>query len=817
MTYKATLCIEKQAEAGMSKAQDILWFEELKIGDVPVVGGKNASLGEITQNLAREGIPVPPGFAISAQVYRDFISSNDLNQSITYHLDQLAEGKQTLAASGAAIRRLIRGGQFSPAQVNAIGAAYEKLCSRTDKEKCDVAVRSSATAEDLPEASFAGQQESYLNVRGLDSLLEAARLCLASLYTNRAIAYREERGFAHDQVALSVGVQQMVRSDIGSAGVMFTLDTESGFPQVVLINGSWGLGESVVKGSVNPDRFMVYKPFVGNENLRPILERTCGSKLEKMIYAGAVEHHHSDEATIVVETAEEEQKAYVLSDDEVLQLARWGVTIEKHYKRPMDIEWAKDGETGRMYIVQARPETIESQKDCAVLLSYALKEKSRILTQGSSVGSAISAGPVCRLHSPQESEEFPEGAILVTERTDPDWVPVMRKAAGIITNSGGSTSHAAIVSRELKVPAIVGTGNGTEVLKNGENVTIDCAQGSIANVYEGVLKYDTREILLSDIQKTATDIMINVAMPDGAIHWWQLPTRGIGLARIEFIISSQIRIHPMALLHPEKIADEKVLRTIAKMTEGYADPKEYFVDYLATGIAKIAASCYPHPAIVRFSDLKSNEYRGLIGGETFELEEDNPMLGLRGASRYYHDNYREAFKLECAALKRARELIGFNNVIAMIPFCRTPKEADQVLEIMAKTGLVRGEQGLRVYVMCEIPSNVILAEQFAERFDGFSIGSNDLTQLVLGIDRDSSELRYLFDACDDAVKNMVQQVIRVAHEKGRKVGICGQAPSDHPEFAAFLVDCGIDSISLNPDSVVAASELVAAAEKNNAG
>ena len=798
----------------MSHNQNILWFDELKIGDVPRVGGKNASLGEITQSLCKEGIPVPPGFAITAQVYRDFIRDNNLEQTIANQLKRLAEAKQTLAETGSAIRRLIRSGSFSPAQVNSISAAYETLCSKTGKENCDVAVRSSATAEDLPEASFAGQQESYLNVRGLDNLLEAARLCLASLYTNRAIAYREERGFAHAQVALSVGVQQMVRSDIGSAGVMFTLDTESGFPDVVLINGSWGLGESVVKGSVNPDRFMVYKPFVGDKKLRPILERSRGSKLEKMIYAGALEHRHSDEATLVVDTSQKEQKAYVLNDDEVLQLARWGVIIENHYDRPMDIEWAKDGETGFMYIVQARPETIESQKDRAILLSYELKEKSKVLTKGSSVGSAVSSGKVCRLKSPQESEEFPEGAILVTERTDPDWVPVMRKAAGIITNSGGATSHAAIVSRELKVPAIVGTGNGTEVLKNGIDVTIDCAEGSVANVYEGALKYDTKEIHLDDVRKTNTNIMINVAMPDGAVHWWQLPTKGIGLARIEFIISSQIRVHPMALLHPERVRDEKVIKNIRKLTEGYDNLAEYFVDYLATGIAKIAASCYPHPAIVRFSDLKSNEYRGLLGGEYFELEEDNPMLGLRGASRYYHENYREAFKLECKALKRAREILGFDNIIAMIPFCRTPREADQVLEIMSKAGLTRGENGLQVYVMCEIPSNVILAEQFAERFDGFSIGSNDLTQLVLGIDRDSSELRYLFDARDEAVKRMVAEVIRVAHELGRKVGICGQAPSDHPEFAAFLVECGIDSISLNPDSVIQASELIASAENN---
>ncbi len=797
----------------VAKAKCVLWFTELKIEDVPLVGGKNASLGEITQSLQQKGIPVPPGFAITAKVYRDFIEQNKLEEAIALQLKKLSGGEQTLAETGSAIRRLIRSGSFNEIQIAEIKEAYQQLCRETGKENCDVAVRSSATAEDLPEASFAGQQESYLNICGLENLLEAARLCMASLYTNRAIAYREERGFAHEQVALSVGVQQMVRSDIGSAGVMFTLDTESGFRDAILINGSWGLGESVVKGSVNPDKFMVFKPLLKKAGCAPIIERTLGSKLEKMVYANSIDHKHSDEATIVVQTKKKERQSFVLSDEEVLQVARWGVAIEEHYGRPMDIEWAKDGETGRIYIVQARPETIESQKDHAVFLSYELKETSKLLLQGSSVGSAISNGKICRLDNPQDSEDFPEGAILVTDRTDPDWVPVMRKAAGIITNSGGATSHAAIVSRELKVPAIVGTGNGTEVLTEGMQVTMDCAQGSVANIYEGCLKYETREIHVDQVEDTRTGMMINVAMPDGAIHWWQLPTAGIGLARIEFIISSQIRIHPMALLHPEKIKSKKVLAKINELTEGYEDKSEVFVDQLAIGIAKIAASCYPKPAIVRLSDLKSNEYRGLLGGEYFELDEDNPMLGLRGASRYYHENYREAFQLECKAVKRAREELGFDNVIVMIPFCRTPKEADRVLEEMEKVGLKRHKNGLQVYVMCEIPSNVILAEQFSERFDGFSIGSNDLTQLVLGIDRDSNELRYLFDARDEAVKRMVSQVISVAHKYGRKVGICGQAPSDHPEFAEFLVECGIDTISLNPDSFVQGSKHIALAEK----
>jgi pyruvate, water dikinase len=790
----------------MATTDTILWFEDLRIGDVARVGGKNANLGEMIKSLAPKGIPVPPGFAISAQVYRDFLTANGLDQPIDEQLALLAEGKQSLSQTGAAIRALIRGGEFTPNQTQAIGNAYQSLCERLGVPDCDVAVRSSATAEDLPEASFAGQQESFLNVRGLPALLETSRLCLASLYTDRAIAYREEHGFAHHQVALSVGVQQMVRSDLACAGVMFTLDTESGFPDVLLINGAWGLGESVVKGSVNPDRFMVYKPFLDGVR-RPILERTTGSKEEKIIYA-----EDSGKTTLTQTTSAEERAQLVLTNDEVLALAEWGKTIEEHYQRPMDIEWAKGGRTGQMYIVQARPETIESRRDLTVFSSYKLKETSKVLAEGSSVGNAIAAGPVCCLSGPDKGDSFPDGAILVTGRTDPDWVPVMRRAAGIITDSGGATSHAAIVSRELKVPAIVGTGNGSQVLCDGAEITMDCSQGAVGKVYEGALPFDVREFHVDEVAPTRTQLMINVAMPDGALYWWQLPTKGIGLARIEFIISSQIGIHPMALLHPDRISNAEAAKKIAERTRGFADKSEFFMDSLAIGIAKIAASCYPDPAIVRMSDLKSNEYRGLLGGEDFEIEEENPMLGLRGASRYYHPNYREAFQLECQAVKRAREVMGFDNIIAMIPFCRTPGEADKVLEVMAEAGLKRGEQGLQVYVMCEIPSNVILAEEFAEIFDGFSIGSNDLTQLVLGVDRDSEIVAHVFDERDAAVKKMIAHVIEVAHAKGRKVGICGQAPSDHPEFAAFLVECGIDSISLNPDSVIRGSQHIAAAE-----
>ncbi len=797
----------------MSVSKCILWFNEVGLQHLAEVGGKNASLGEMYQQLAEQGVAVPYGFATTAQAFRDYLTANELQQPISDALGELAAGRQSLAATGHRIRDLIRAGAFSAEQREQITGAYLALCEQLQHPDMPVAVRSSATAEDLPQASFAGQQESFLNIRGTDALLEACRECYASLYTDRAIAYREEQGFAHDQVALSVGVQQMVES--AAAGVMFTLDTESGFPDIVLISAAWGLGETVVKGSVNPDRYMAYKPFLERAELNPVIESTVGSKLCKMRYALAddedVGEHGRAEATVTVPTSADEQRSRVLSDSDVLQLARWAQVIERHYKRPMDIEWAQDN-SGQLFIVQARPETIESQKDRSVLVSYKLTEQGKVLLEGSSVGSAIACGPVCVVETPNDVEHFPEGAILVTERTDPDWVPIMRRAAGIVTNSGGTTSHAAIVSRELKKPAIVGCGNATELLHDDMEITISGADGATGKVYEGSLAYECETISLADLPATTTALMINAALPDGALQWWQLPVAGIGLTRIEFIISSQIRVHPMALVHPDKVKDPEVAKHIADLHHGFAQPTDYFVDTLARSVAKIAASQYPRPVIVRMSDFKSNEYRGLLGGEFFELEEENPMLGFRGASRYYHPLYREGFQLECQAIRRAREDMGFDNIIVMIPFCRTPGEADQVLEAMAEAGLERGSAGLKVYVMCEIPSNVILADQFARRFDGFSIGSNDLTQLVLGIDRDSAVLKSLFDARDEAVKRMIEQVIRVAHEQGCKVGICGQAPSDHPEFAEFLVHCGIDSISLNPDSVARASVHVAAAE-----
>ncbi len=789
----------------MGEGNDILWLDRVGLTDLPAVGGKNASLGELQQQLAGQGIRLAPGFATTVNLYHDFLQQNALQPRIDTALAAHADGSSTLAAAGAAIRAAFATADFTSQQAERITATYAELCERCGQPDVAVAVRSSATAEDLPDASFAGQQESFLNVRGSAALLQACRDCFASLYTDRAIAYREQHGIEHHQVALSVGVQQMVES--AAAGVMFTLDTETGFPRVVSISANYGLGETVVKGTINPDRYLVFKPLLEVADKLPIIEKTAGSKLQKLVYGDA-----AGDPTRLLDTTPAERAALVLNDAELLQLARWALLIETHYGRPMDIEWARAAD-GDLYILQARPETVESARDRSILTSYKLKGKGTLLIEGASVGGAIVTGKVHHAASPAEVDAFPAGAILVTERTDPDWVPIMRKAGGVITDRGGPTSHAAIVSRELKVPAIVGTGNATEVLQDGAEITLHCAGGATGQVYAGALDFATREIRLADIPATRTAIMINAAMPDGALRWWQLPVAGIGLARIEFIISSQIRVHPMALLHPDKVTDANARAQIDALTSGYAQPADYFVERLALGVAKIAASRWPDPVIVRLSDFKTNEYRGLLGGEHFEPEEENPMLGLRGASRYYHPVYEEGFRLECRALKHAREVIGLDNIIAMIPFCRTPEEADRVLAVMADAGLERGVNGFEVYVMCEIPSNVILAEQFAARFDGFSIGSNDLTQLVLGVDRDSAELKSLFDARNEAVKRMISEVIKVAHEHHRKVGICGQAPSDHPEFAGFLVDAGIDSISLNPDSVPAAAVHIAQAER----
>ncbi|MFP4316021.1 MAG: phosphoenolpyruvate synthase [Desulfovibrionales bacterium] len=787
----------------------VRWFDSLDSGDVGIVGGKNASLGEMVGSLKEEGIRVPDGFATTAEAYWNFLQENGLDTSIREELEKLEKDSKKLAEVGKNVRRSIKKGEFSDALRNDIIAAYQELSSRYDRDEVDVAVRSSATAEDLPEASFAGQQETFLNVSGEHEVLDAVRNCFASLFTNRAISYRREKGFDHMQVALSAGVQKMVRSDKASAGVMFTIDTETGFPHVVVINAAWGLGENVVQGAVTPDEYRAFKPLLENEDLVPIIERTLGEKEKKMVYS-----REGTKTTRNIDTTKKERNSFVLTDPEILQLSRWASVIENHYGKAMDIEWAKDGETDELFIVQARPETVQSQKEADTLKAYTLKEKGTRILEGLSIGEAIATGKAQIIKSADEIDRFEEGGILVTGMTDPDWVPIMKQAAGIITDFGGRTSHAAIVSRELGIPAIVGTGHGTDEIEDGQEVTMSCAEGDTGYVYEGILEYDIKDIDLGEIPEIKTRIMMNIATPAAAFRWWRLPCHGIGLARMEFIINNVIKIHPMALVKYPELKDKKARRTIEKMTQGYKQKPEYFVDNLALGIGKIAASQYPDPVIVRMSDFKTNEYADLIGGGEFEPEESNPMLGFRGASRYYSDKYREGFALECRAIKKVRDEMGFDNVVIMIPFCRTLDEADRVLEVLEQNGLKRGEKGLEVYVMAEIPSNVVLAAEFADRFDGFSIGSNDLTQLVLGVDRDSGELAQIFDERNEAVKRTIQQLIRTAHDKGSKVGICGQAPSDYPEFAQFLVRESIDSISLNPDSVIKVMQQVAQTEKS---
>jgi pyruvate, water dikinase len=786
----------------------IAWFDQPDSGDVNRVGGKNAGLAEVTRNLAGAGIRVPLGFATTAAAYRAYIEVNGLAPGIRAHLDAYHHGKDTLAETGTSIRRLIVDADFPTPIATAILSAYKELARRCKTPVLAVAVRSSATAEDLPQASFAGQQETFLNVSGESELLRACRKCYASLFTDRAIVYRENNGFDHLQVALSIGIQKMVRADRAGSGVMFTLDTETGFPGVVVINAAWGLGENVVQGTVNPDKYVIFKRFLADQRYIPIIEKSLGTKEKKLIYGeggGAPTHN--------LKTPRAERDSFVLRDEEIVQLGRWAVAVEAHYGRPMDIEWAKDGDTNELYLVQARPETVQSAKSTTLLKTYSLASKGTALTTGAAIGEAISTGEACIIHSAADIDRFREGAILVTESTDPDWVPIMKKAAGLITNYGGTTSHAAIVSRELGLPAIVGTLNATEAIKDRQPITLCCAEGERGTVYAGVLEFKTTQVNLADVPQTRTAMMVNIASPAAALRWWRLPAKGIGLARMEFIINNIIKIHPMALVHFDQVKEAGARRQINLLTRGYADREAYFVDTLARGITKIAAPHYPYPVILRLSDFKSNEYAHLIGGAQFEISEQNPMLGLRGASRYYSDHYRDGFALECRAIRKAREEIGFSNLIVMVPFCRTPQEADRVLSVMADHGLRRGQNGLQVYVMCEIPSNVILAEEFAQRFDGFSIGSNDLTQLILGVDRDSAELADLFDERDAAVKRMIVDVIERAHRCGTKVGICGQAPSNYPEFAAFLVQSGIDSISLNPDSFVATTQFVAATEK----
>jgi len=794
---------------GMNKQKTyVRWFEELSSREMADAGGKNASLGEMISALKDKGILVPEGFATTASAYKEFLEANRIKKKIQSLLDDLEKKDLSLDRAGKSIRRLFLNSEFPGDVADSIREAYSRLCERYQSEEVDVAVRSSATAEDLPEASFAGQQETYLNVRGVDELLEACRKCYASLFTDRAIAYRREKGFDHLKVALSIGIQKMVRSDLASSGVMFSLDTETGFKDIVVINAAWGLGENVVQGSVNPDEYMVFKPLLRKKEKKPIIEKALGAKEQKMVYAKG-----GSQSTKNVNTSKKERSSFVLSDEEVLKLARWAVLIEEHYKKPMDMEWAKDGETGELYLVQARPETVQSQKEASQMKTYDLKEKGERILEGLAIGEAIASGKAQIIKDVEDIDQFEEGSLLITGMTDPDWVPIMKKAAGIATDHGGRTSHAAIVSRELGIPAVVGTGEATSTLRDGQDITLSCAEGDKGIIYKGILKFEKKELDLGEIPETGIQIMMNIASPGGAFRWWRLPVQGIGLARMEFIINNVIKIHPMALAHFDDLEDKKAKQTIKNLTANYENKKRYFTDHLARGISRIAASQYPHPVIVRMSDFKTNEYANLIGGAQFEPEEDNPMLGFRGASRYYSDRYREGFALECDAIKAVREEMGLENVIIMIPFCRTLDEADRILDVLAENGLARGMSGLQVYVMIEIPSNVVLAEQFAERFDGFSIGTNDLTQLILGIDRDSEALSPLFDERNEAVESMIRDLITKAHKKGTKVGICGQAPSDHPDFALFLVEAGIDSISLNPDSVIEVKKRVAQKEQ----
>ena len=787
-------------------SKEIVWFENVGRGDVARVGGKNASLGEMVQMLSTAGIRVPPGFATTADTYWKFVDENVLRSRASDFLRALADGTLSLAETGHAIRSAFLRGEWPADTAAAIVKAYRDLCTRVGKQELDVAVRSSATAEDLPEASFAGQQETFLNIGGERALLDACRRCYASLFTDRAIAYRKAKGFDHMKVALSIGVQQMVRSDLGGSGVMFSIDTETGFDRVVLIDAAWGLGENVVQGTVDPDEYEVFKPLLTDGKLSPIIEKKLGGKAQKMIYSVG------DKPTYNVPTSKAERVAFVLNDQEILLLARWAVVIEKHYGRPMDMEWAKDGATGEIFIVQARPETVQSRRDVGTFKSYRINSKGKRLISGLSIGDAVVAGRVCLIEDVKDIDRFLDGAILVTKMTDPDWVPIMKRAAAIITDHGGRTSHAAIVSRELGLPAIVGTGNATHLLHDHQEVTVSCAEGDEGFVYEGTADFEIKTLDVSGLPPTSTKLMLNLGNPGAALRWWRIPADGIGLARMEFVVSNPIKIHPMALVRYDSLKDEKAKGEIDALTVGYTDKTQYFIDRLSLGLGRIAASAYPNPVIVRMSDFKTNEYAGLVGGAEFEPKEENPMIGFRGASRYYSPRYREGFALECRAIKHLREQMGFRNVIVMIPFCRSTVEAEKVLAVMAENGLKRGVDDLQVYVMCEIPSNVILAKEFAKLFDGFSIGSNDLTQLTLGVDRDSSELAALFDEQDEAVKWMIESVVAAAHKAGAKVGLCGQAPSDHPEFAEFLVSCGIDSISVSPDSFAAVKGRVAAAE-----
>ncbi len=792
----------------------VRWFADLTLADIPSVGGKNASLGEMVRELASAGVRVPNGFAVTADAYRQFLAQGGLDRKIQQILNQLdIHDVEDLRRRAAEVRHAIIATPFPQDLQEAIVAAYDQLSGGTSNDVA-VAVRSSATAEDLPDGSFAGQQETYLNVRGPTALLETCRRCFASLFTDRAISYRIDKSFDHFKVGLSVGVQLMVRSDLASSGILFTIDTESGFREAVVIASSYGLGETIVQGSVNPDEFVVFKPTL-NTGFRPILRRNLGTKEFKLVLEPG-----GSKMVKTVPVPAGDRVRLSLDDDEVLQLARWGCQIEEHYSQkhgrycPMDVEWAKDGLTGDIYIVQARPETVQARRDRDVLETYRLKSRGPLLVSGQSVGDRIGAGRARVIADAHDLGSFREGEVLVTDKTDPDWEPIMKKAAAIVTNRGGRTCHAAIVSRELGLPAVVGTQQGTHAIRDGQPVTVSCAEGETGFVYDGRSDFTVERLQLGNLGRPRTKMMLNVANPDEAFALSMLPNDGVGLARIEFIIANSIAIHPSALLAYESLTDASLKARIDALTAGYTDKSQFFVDRLAEGVAMLAAAFYPKDVVVRLSDFKTNEYANLVGGRQFEPVEENPMIGFRGASRYYDERFRDAFGLECRALRKVRETMGLVNMKIMVPFCRTVAEGQRVLDILAQHGLVRGKDGLEVYVMCEIPSNVVCAAEFAEIFDGFSIGSNDLTQLTLGVDRDSEIVAHVFDERDLAMKRLVSSVIDAAHRAGRKIGICGQAPSDYPEFAEFLVREGIDSISLNVDALIKTTARIVELEKS---